>query len=54
MTFVLYYFTEASSSTQLPTEPSLRQLYNLFKDPKDLNEIDGLRLTPSISSEPTF
>ena len=24
------------------------------KDPKDLNEIDGLLLTPSISSEPTF
>ena len=54
MTFVLCYFTVTSSSTQLPTEPSLRQPYNLFKDPKDLNEMDGLPLTPSISSEPTF
>ena len=43
-----------SSSTRLPMEPLLKQPHNLFKDPKDLNKIDGLPLTPSISSEPTF
>ena len=54
MTFVLYYFMVMSSLTRLPTEPSLSQPYNLFKDPKDLNEMEGLPLTSLISSEPTF